>query len=164
MAVNSKNKGSSFERKISNLFSKRFEEVTGKETAFRRNADSGSFFGGSNQRRAVTHDTEKATFGDIICPSNFAYSIECKHYKTPPTFASILKQDCKFIDEWISQGTQDANQAEKKLLVIAKFNLVPEMVIVVKGSVPLEPTITYKDYWFIPLADFLNLPDTAFFD
>ena len=48
MAVNGKQKGNRFERDIANMFSERFATYTGIEKAFRRNPDSGSFFGGSN--------------------------------------------------------------------------------------------------------------------
>jgi hypothetical protein len=164
MPVNGKNKGNTFERKISNTFSSRFEKHTGIEKSFRRNADSGSFFGGSNARRTQTHDLDKATFGDIICPDGFKFSIECKHYKTPPTFVSMVNQKCTFIDEWIKQCEHDAKQANKKVLVIMKFNNVPEMVVVDKGSVPLEPIIVYKDYWLLPLDKFLELADHFFFE
>jgi len=80
--VNGKQKGNSFERKIANLLSDRFKEHTGIESSFRRNPDSGSFFGGSNHSRTEKYDTEFAIFGDLICPKSFAYSVECKHYKT----------------------------------------------------------------------------------
>ncbi len=46
MGVNGKQKGNGFERKIANILSERFKEHTGLEQAFRRNIDSGSFFGG----------------------------------------------------------------------------------------------------------------------
>lgn len=164
MSVNSKNKGNTFERKIANLLSERFAAHTGIEKSFRRNADSGSFFGGSNQRRTSTHDTSKATFGDIICPEDFKFSIECKHYKTPPTFVSLVNQKCTFIDKWIEQGEQDAKSGDKRLMVIMKFNNVPEMVIVDKGVSDLTPIINYGAYSMYPLDDFLAQSDGLFFD
>ena len=71
MAVNGKSKGSSFERKISNLLSSRFEPVTGIKQAFRRNPDSGSFFGASNQKRKETHDLDHANFGELKMTNYF---------------------------------------------------------------------------------------------
>jgi hypothetical protein len=69
MAVNSKNKGNAFERKIAKNLSERFEAHTGLTDAFRRNLDSGSFFGASNQSRIEKHGTEHANFGDILTPT-----------------------------------------------------------------------------------------------
>ena len=83
MAVNSKQKGNTFERKIANYLSERFQTYIGVEKAWKRNTDSGSFFGGKNQSRTEQYLTEHQQFGDIISPESFKYVIECKHYKTP---------------------------------------------------------------------------------
>lgn len=158
-----KAKGNAFERKISNLLSERFKAVTGLEKAFRRNADSGSFFGGSNVRRTQTHDTDKANFGDIIVPQNFKFSLECKHYKSPPSFAMMMKQDCKEWDKWIDQSTQDAKSSNKKMAVIVKYNGIEEIVIL-EDAMGLKSAIQYKNYFVVTLTQFLTLPDSIFFE
>ena len=163
MAVNGKNKGNAYERKISNLLSARFENKTGIKQAFRRNPDSGSFFGGTNQKRIETHNMENATLGDINCPNNFKYSIECKHYKKAPLFSNILTQNCTEWDKWIKQAEQDSSNTNKKLLIIIKYNNVEEFVLV-KEAIPGSATIVYKDYFVVPLKHFLTLPDTQFFE
>ncbi len=161
--VNGKNKGNTFERKIANLLSDRFAEHTGLESAFRRNPDSGSFFGGQNQARTETYDTEYAVFGDLICPRTFDFSIECKNYKTPPSFGSIVKQDCKQIDQWISQATQDALNAKKRMALIIKYNNVSEIVVLPELFGTLKPIINYKEYHIVSLDDFLAQSDDNFF-
>ena len=163
MAVNGKNKGNTFERKIANLLSQRFEAHTGIKQAFRRNSDSGSFFGGSNQKRIQTHNMENATLGDINCPKSFAYSIECKHYKKAPLFAHILTQNCREWDGWIQQAEQDSANTNKKLLIIIKYNNVEEFALV-KEPVPGSAVIVYKDYFVVPLKQLLALPDSNFFE
>ncbi len=160
--MNSKNKGNTFERKIANMLSEAFKEHTGMDQAFRRNVDSGSFFGGSNQARTKTHNLEKASFGDIVCPDAFKFSIECKHYKTPPSFASILKQDCGVLDKWIAQGKIDAESSERKMLLIAKFNNVPEMAIVTDDH-DLPHVMKYKGHLIVPLTDFMKQEISFFF-
>jgi hypothetical protein len=163
LPMNSKNKGNSFERKIANLLSTTFEAHTGIPQSFRRNIDSGSFFGGSNQQRTQTHNVETACFGDIVCPSDFAFSVECKHYKTPPTFSSMVKQENATLDSWIKQGSQDAVSSNKKMLIVAKFNLVPEMVIVEAVDTSLPSLMNYKGFKLIPLATFLEQEASYFF-
>lgn len=162
MAVNGKNKGSTFERTISNLLSKRFEPLTGIKSAFRRNADSGSFFGASNQKRIKTHNTENANFGDIICPGDFNFGIECKHYKTAPSFASILTQNCKQWDSWLAQALQDSINSNKKMMLIIKYNNVAEFVLTTE-PVGGTPVVTYKSYYVTTLKDFLAQGDEVFF-
>ena len=163
MAINSKNKGNAFERKIAKLLSERFAEKTGIEASLRRNADSGSFFGGKNKARVGVYDTEKATMGDLICPSAFRFTIECKHYKEPPSFLSMLKQDNKTFDKWLEQAEQDAESAGKLSLIIAKFNNVPEMVLIRSSLYPQEFNLQYKGFAIVLLEDFLSLGDDFFF-
>lgn len=162
--INSKSKGNVFERKISTALSKRFEAKTGLVTAFRRNADSGSFFGGSNKHRTETHDLDKASFGDIITPTNFNFSIECKHYKEAPTFSSLISQNWKTLDGWIEQAEQDAASSGKQSAIIVKFNLVPEIVVLRTLPAGIKQSIiNYKDFVIISLEDWLMMDDSIFF-
>lgn len=161
--VNSKSKGSSFERKISSILSERFKTVTGLETAFRRNIDSGSFFGGSNQQRTQTHDLSKASFGDIICPDNFTYSVESKFYKDAPSFNLLVQQDIKQWDTWLLQAKQDAVNANKKMALIVKYNGIPEIVILDQLPTNMIYSFMYKSYYVTTLTNFLALDDSEFF-
>lgn len=163
MAVNGKAKGNTFERKIANLLSERFKEKTGLDNAFRRNPDSGSFFGGQNQSRTEKYDTDYAVFGDLICPKNFNFSIECKNYKTPPSFNAIIKQDCKQLDGWIAQAEQDATNAKKIMALIVKYNNVQEFVVLKGLFGDLKSLINYKDYYIVTLEAFLSQDDAEFF-
>lgn len=160
--VNGKQKGNGYERKIANLLSVRFATVTGIDKSFRRNADSGSFFGGSNVSRTTQYDTTKATFGDIITPENFNFSLECKFYKTPPSFSAMMKQDCKEWDKWIGQAGQDCISANKKMAIIIKYNNVEDLVILTE-TFGLTSVINYKQYFVVSLTNWLTLPDTVFF-
>ena len=130
--VNGKQKGNSFERHIANMLSERFESVTGVEKGFRRNPDSGSFFGGSNVHRTEIYDTDYALYGDLICPRNFKFSIECKNYKTAPPLNAILNQKVTQWDGWLKQATQDAETSGKEMMMIVKYNRTETMIFVDK--------------------------------
>jgi len=160
--VNGKQKGNNFERKVANLLSDRFKEHLGIEKGWRRNPDSGSFFGGQNQTRTETYGTEFAIFGDLICPKAFLYSIECKHYKTAPSFQSIMNGEVKQWDTWIEQAEQDAKKADKKMLLLVKYNNVDELVFV-DDTEALDLRLTYKGKKVYKLADFLTMDTTKFF-
>jgi hypothetical protein len=172
MGVNGKSKGNGFERKIANVLSERFKEHTGLEQSFRRNIDSGSFFGGGNQFRTQTHDLSKASFGDIVTPPGFKYSIECKFYKTAPGIKSLLNQDIKQWDEWLKQAEQDCTNSNQEMALIIKYNNVEEIVLLdnqkltaklaqalINNDLPLR----YKNYVIITLSHFLSLPNSFFF-
>ncbi len=161
--TNGKNKGNSFERKMANLLSARFEKFTGLKNSIRRNPDSGSFFGKTNQSRTETHSLDFAVFGDLIVPKNFNFSIECKHYKSPPSFQSVLHNDVTQWDKWLVQSNQDANSSGKKMLLIIKYNMVDEFVIVDEAIEGKKPDMLYKHYFIYNLDDFLLQDDNIFF-
>jgi len=167
MAVNSKNKGNTFERTISKMFSSRFGTFLGIDVAFRRNLDSGSYFGGKNQNRVSTHNDEHTFFGDILCPSNFRFNIECKHYKKQPSLDGVLNGGVSDWDKWIAQAEQDSKNVDKHPLIIVKYNnadifcLVPKSVIF---DLRFDCVVYYKKYGIILLSDFLLKDDEIYFD
>lgn len=178
--VNGKQKGNSFERTIANRLSERFAAFTGIEKPFRRNPDSGSFFGGTNVSRSNVYDTDWAIYGDLICPKNFKFSVECKHYKEAPIFNAIATGDVKQWDEWLAQAQQDAKQSGKRMMLIMRYNRTdilvfldwkPEDDIDENAANPewllpsnLPSTITYKGAHLYSLEDLLKYPDQFFFE
>lgn len=160
--TNGKAKGSSFERKIANMLSERFEERLGKKNSFRRNPDSGSFFGGSNSIRTESYNLDYAIFGDLICPRDFAYSIECKHYKTPPSLKSMINHNVTQWDQWLEQAERDARSSDRRFCLIVKYNNVDEMVFL-KHDLPAYGC-RYKEYNIYRLDDWLKMPDQEFFN
>lgn len=165
MAVNGKQKGNKFERDIANLLSDRFQEQTGVEKGFRRNPDSGAFFGGTNAGRAEIYDTDYALYGDLICPRNFAFSVECKHYKAAPPLNAVLKQKVTQWDKWLRQATQDAETSEKNMMMIVKYNNTETMVFVdIHMSECIIPIFTYRERYLVyTLTDVLSIDDNIFF-
>lgn len=165
--VQGKKKGNGFERRISNLLSKRFEPLLNIEKAFYRNADSGSYFGGSNKQRIQTHTLDYAVFGDLVCPKNFKFSIECKHYKTPPTFKSIVNHDVTQWNNWLNQATQDAKSSNRQMCLIVKYNNVDEIIFLtdnLNNNIKCNYIIYQQKYFIYSLSDWLLMPDDYFFN
>lgn len=162
MAVNGKSKGSTFERKIANLLSSRFAARLGIKNGFRRNPDSGSFFGGSNAQRTENYSLDYAIFGDLICPKDFAFSVECKHYKAPPSFKSVMTHDVKQWDTWLGQAEQDAASSNREMSLVVKYNNVDEIVFL-KKPIDGEHYTRYKQYYIYQLSVWLKQQDTEFF-
>jgi hypothetical protein len=163
--TNGKKKGNGYERSVSNKFSERFASYTGIEKSFRRSVDSGSFFGGSNQKRTTQYDISKATFGDIITPDKFRFSIECKNYKTPPTFKSVLNKKVSQWDDWLDQAVQDAKNSNKEVLLIVKYNNVDEFVFVKDYPRARNHNVVmeYNGFNVVKLSDFLIMEDDWYF-
>jgi len=162
MAVNGKAKGSSFERKIANALSARFENRLGIKNGFRRNPDSGSFFGGTNKARTESYSLDYAIFGDLICPRDFSYSVECKHYKTAPSFQSVLKHAVTQWDQWLAQACQDAEASARKMVLVVKYNNVEEMVFL-HQPIAGKYHGRYREYYVHTFVDWLNQSDDEFF-
>ncbi len=161
--VNGKQKGNKFEREIANMFSERFADYTGIESSFRRNPDSGSFFGGTNIARKETHDTEWAIYGDLICPRNFNFIIECKWYKSAPILNAMLTESIADWDEWIEGARQDAEACGKAMLIVIKYNYTQILTITEKDTIIDTPIINYKDTEIHLLEDVLKLDPEPFF-
>lgn len=164
MGVNGKNKGNTFERKIANMLSERFKSFLNIEKGFRRNPDSGSFFGGSNETRTEVYGTEFALFGDLICPKTFKFSIECKHYKSPPSFQSILSKEVKEWDVWIKQAEQDSRKSEKSIFLIIKYNNAEEIVFLDNEISGISKIMEYKGKHIYTLKNVLLLDNLYFFN
>lgn len=162
--VNGKAKGNRFERDIANMLSARFREHTGIEQAFRRNPDSGSFFGGKNLARAETHDTEWAVYGDLICPRKFKFAVECKNYKTAPVLNAILTEKVSDWDSWIAQAKQDAKASGKEMLLIVKYNRTATIAFINPNVMLSQPIFSYKDTEAFTLDTILEMPVSFFFD
>jgi len=161
--VNGKAKGNSFERDIANQLSERFHAFTGIEKSFRRNPDSGSFFGGTNVGRTEIYDTDYALYGDLICPRNFNFSVECKHYKTPPPLNAIMTQKVTQWDTWLKQASQDANVSKKDMVMIVKYNRTETMAFLSTPIPSLDLILRYKDYCVYSLDTILKQEDKFFF-
>ena len=104
MAVNGKNKGSSFEREISKFLNELFD----MKEAFSRSAGSGSRFGGKNSDKLNIHNrfSSKNSLGDISSPDGIELLCECKSYANLP-FHQVLQGDCPQINKWLDQVNTD---------------------------------------------------------
>jgi len=121
MAVNAKNKGSSFEREISKDLSEFFD----MEKAFSRSAGSGNRFGGKNYKNLNVHNRQssKAMLGDIQTPDSIDLIVECKFYASLP-FHRVLSGDSKEVHNWLDQLLTDQEtfyKVFKERLPVALF-------------------------------------------
>ena len=166
MPINSKQKGNRFERDIANMLSERFESYTGKPQSFRRNADSGSFWGGKNKQRKESHDTGYAVYGDLVCPRDFNFTIECKNYKSAPPFSAIVSQKVSEWDAWLKQAIQDANESGLDYILIIKYNRTEIFCLIDKkylNSTCNQTIMCYSNSIGITLDSLLKLDDEFFF-
>ena len=161
--MKSKQKGNTFERKIANKLSERFASHLGIPNGFRRNPDSGSFFGGKNVARVATHSSNHAALSDIICPDDFNFLIECKHYKSAPSFKALLKMSIEQWDQWIAQLEQNVKVVNKQPMLVIKYNNSDMFALVTSLPEGSEHSFKYKNYYVVLFDQILNLEDSFFF-
>ena len=148
--VNSKRKGSNFERKIAKILN---ERLNTKE--FSRTPGSGAF--------ATTHKNLPENLriqGDLITPTSFPFVVECKNgYDVQLDDLFKRKSDFK---SFISQAQKDASHANKEWMVI--YQKTRRMAVVVVGKqYDVKPELVLdKSYFIYPLNEFLKLPDKIF--
>lgn len=113
MAVNSKNKGNTWEREIAKFLSKTFNE------SFIRSPSSGSYVGGSNSHRKETLSDSQITMskGDIIPPDNMLkLNIEAKFYGEM-AFHQLIDNDCPQLNIWIDQSNFTADDGDLSFII-----------------------------------------------
>jgi hypothetical protein len=148
--VNSKRKGSNFERKIAKILN---ERLNTKE--FSRTPGSGAF--------ATTHKNLPENLriqGDLITPTSFPFVVECKNgYDVQLDDLFKRKSDFK---SFISQAQKDASHANKEWMVIYQKTRRMAMVVVGKQYDVKPELVLDKSYFIYPLNEFLKLPDKIF--
>jgi len=148
--VNSKRKGSNFERKIAKLLNERFGT---KE--FSRTPGSGAF--------ATTHKNLPENLriqGDLITPTSFPFVVECKNgYDVQLDDLFKRKSDFK---SFISQAQKDASHANKEWMVIYQKTRRMALVIVGKPYQVSTELVLDGRYFIYPLNEFLKLSNEVF--
>ena len=116
--VNSRAKGSTFERSIAKMFNDRF-----KTTEFSRTPGSGAF--------ATTHSLPDylKIYGDLITPMNFKYCIECKKGYNKENLYSLYNYSSDFW-KFVDQCEKDSEKCQKIPMVIFKQDRQKTLAIV----------------------------------
>ena len=148
--MNSKRKGSNFERKIAKMLNERLHT---KE--FSRTPGSGAF--------ATTHKglpEHMKIQGDLITPSGFPFVIECKNgYDVQ--LDDLFKRKSDFFS-FIKQAQSDAKAANKSWMVIYQKTRRMAMVIVPEAYNVKPELVLDETYFIYPLEKFLKLPNDVF--
>jgi len=150
--VNSKRKGSTFERRIAKLLNERFDT-----TEFCRTPGSGAF--------GSTHALPQylIVHGDLITPQNFKYVIECKNgYDVD--LDDLFKENSEFY-KFIEQAKKESADCGKEWMVIYKKNRRKELIVVNSPLDFLEEWVSIKDkYYIYLLEDAIKLPESTWFN
>ena len=150
--LNSKNKGSTFERKVCKILNERF-----KTTEFCRSPNSGAF--------ATTHNIPEylKIYGDLITPKNFKYCIEVKKGYSKENLSDLFNPKAKFW-EFIKQAERDSEKSKKPYLLIWQQDRGEILVILQKTyEISLENSINFGIIIITKLSNLLNLENLNIF-
>lgn len=116
--VNSRAKGSTFERQIAKILNDRLGT-----TEFSRTPGSGAF--------ATTHSLPDhlKIYGDLITPQNFKYCLECKKGYNNQNLYSLYNHSSDFW-KFIDQCQKDSEKCGKTPMVIFKQDRQPTLAII----------------------------------
>jgi len=149
----SKSKGKRGELALVKLLNERFDTQ-----AFSRVVGSGN-------RWSQVECVSKDYIGDIICPANFRFAIECKcGYQEVDTYAAI-QGPVAALDSFLTQAEEDAKRSNRQPLLcwkkdrqswlgFTKSNLLEENI---------EYQIKYRDWTGTGLSRLFLLPNDFFF-
>ena len=107
----------------------------------------------------VAEQIKEVLSGDIICPSDFKFSVECKSYANI-SFWDLFNESSD-LHSWMKQCSEDAEFTNKIPLLVVKINNHKPFV----GTTLCAENyiLEHKRFYFYTLEDFLRLDDTAFF-
>lgn len=153
--INSKKKGNRTELKFAKILNERFNLKGG----FKRVPMSGGW-GTINKNEGVRGDAKEILSGDLICPTNFKFNIECKS-RADFNFWDLINRGNNEIDEWIWQVEEEARMSNKLPLILVKVNNRRPFALLPKKLFP-EGQISYKDYIIIRFDYLLQMDDDFF--
>lgn len=155
---NSKNKGSSFERKTSKDLSLWLTKNDTNDDVFYRSQSSGARFT-SRQKMNLTTENQH---GDI-CASNDEgiwftkiFFIECKHYKEIDLWSLITKNKSGNVVSWWEKIIKESKSISKIPMLIMKQNNKPTLLMT---NNDLRHYLTYFNVFYKVSVKFDNLPE-----
>jgi len=163
---NSGEKGKRGERNLAKVLKERF----GFE--FTRTVGSGNRWGQVSFLPQHATDTYS---GDIVCPENFKFVIECKdgYNDLDLHFCVGSNKGYAKIDSWIEQSIDEAKRSERLPIITWKKDYKPWVALVRKIDLPMrrKPYLViwksfhmiYNDWAVLPLTALLELPDEFWF-
>jgi hypothetical protein len=156
---NSKNKGKRGELQLVNLLNKRFESQEFSRVV------------GSGNRWSHVAYAKKDYIGDVVCPDDFRFCIECKFGYAEIELVKALDGGDRQLDEFLTQAEDDAKRAKKSPLLCWKKDRRPFLVFIKAVDLPHPyPSndfgayyMRYRNWTIFTLSSLLELPDKFFF-
>ena len=154
----SSGKGKRGERNLGKVLKKRF----GFE--FTRTSGSGNRWG---QVVFLPKHAQDTYSGDLVCPENFKFVIECKDGYGDIDLHTCFERGLKKIDEWMEQSIDEHLRCGRLPIIAWKKNYKPWLAMVRSEDLKnreFKYLLKYKDWCIMALCKLLDLEDDFFFE
>ena len=155
---NSGRKGKRGERNLAKILKARF----GFE--FSRTTGSGNRWG---QVIYLPMHAQKVFSGDLVCPENFKFVVECKDGYEEIDLHAAFDDGLKQIDKWIKQVLDEADRCKRQPIIVWKKDYKPWLAFIRDKDISeteFQYLMRYKNWRILSLAQLLKLPDSYFFE
>ena len=134
---------------------------------FSRSVGSGNRWG----QKVVLSETVSVSYaGDVTCPENFRFVIECK-WGYDIDLHSIFKDGVKELDNFLEQAQKDADRCDRVPMLVYKKDRRPTLAFLptmelrrVPAAKQFEYILQYGEWSAVALDGLLELSDGFFFD
>lgn len=156
--VNGNKKGKRTELGVAKLLTERFGQ------SFSRSVGSGNRWSQAN----LPQHAREVFSGDLVCPSNFLFSIESKGgYEDEIDLNSVLFEGNARLDSFLKQAEDDGERCGRKPLILWKRARKPWLSMLKTNDLPhldWKYRLIYKDWSMVSLDSLLALPDEFFYE
>lgn len=167
--INSGRKGKSGEREIVKILNSRFEKYLSSQPnsgSFSRSVGSGNRW---SQAANMPKHAQDTFTGDLVCPENFKYVLECKTGYNDVDLISCFSNKCAELDAFLKQVTDDSIRSKRLPMLIWKKNR-KELVCFIKqtnidlSKIENQNRLFYKDWVCLSFEFLLSFEDNFFFN
>ncbi len=151
----SKKKGNRGENELADVLCERFP---GKQ--FFRVVGSGA----RGFQVTLSEEMKNAFVGDIVCPSNFKFCVECKYGYADIDLCSFFPDGHKKIDEWLQKVQRDANNLGKQPILCWRKPRQPWLAFCQIAPFGLGMRMEYKGWSIVSFDKLLELTDEFWFN
>lgn len=125
-----------------------------QSTEFARVPNSGGYMGGRNfaKKQGIAEHARQALASDLIVPTWFKFSVECKNYADDPKYHKIIWTTDTTLEMWLAQAETDAtNKGVYPMLVFrttrkGTYVALPRELF---QDIHMDYYLNYKNYYII---------------
>lgn len=149
--------GKGGERELAKMFSERFPQ----HPPFSRVLGSGNRI----WQVKLSEEAKNLMVGDLVCPTNFKFSIECKFGYDDVDLGQAIAEGNAQLDKFLKQAAESAEHAKRTPMACWRKKRKPWLAFVPEKELSLLPDkyIVYKNWVGMSIEEVFKMPENFFF-